>query len=514
MPAWCSPLSRRGIPRGLVTVIAIVALISSALVYTWARASYGATLPPSIRLVGSASHLTATRWGPGAVSIDFGAYVAAVNGPLEIRSARQDGSWLAQQVIRDTDGSVRKLVTLPEGSVTDIGQGLAGFFDVTITDSGGATVAQNSLNFCPVSGFGAGRIDDSGPDLPKYPEWCGGSLLTEKMVWGIDRGWTGSATSFSDGASYDLPDGTYQVTLQIARRYAKFFKVDPKYRTAAVTITVITEPSGPPPCDVSPCPPRPGAASSAGSVGPGRSRSPFDDSEAAFPHGANPRAPEVSAGASGTPDLVALAPFNLFLNTAEGGEQLEFAANVWNRGPGPMVVEGYRRPGRDVLDAYQYFYDRGARVGKRLVGELEYDSRDGHQHWHFTDFAQYRILDESGTNALRSGKEAFCLAPTDPIDLTVRGAVFRPGEVGLGTACGWSASIWIREVLPVGWGDTYYQGLPGQSFDISGLPNGTYFLEVKANPDGRLQESSTSNNTALTRFVIKGSPGARYAEVV
>ena len=62
-------------------------------------------------------------------------------------------------------------------------------------------------------------------------------------------------------------------------------------------------------------------------------------------------------------------------------------------------------------------------------------------------------------------------------------------------------------MLPSGWGDTYFQGLPGQSFDITDLPNGTYFIAVEANPDGLLIEGSTSNNTELREIKLRGTRG-------
>ena len=114
---------------------------------------------------------------------------------------------------------------------------------------------------------------------------------------------------------------------------------------------------------------------------------------------------------------------------------------------------------------------------------------------------------------LDSGKEAFCLAPTDPIDLTAPGAVWNPWLTSLATACGQQDSLWIREVLETGWGDTYTQYRPGQSFDITDLPNGKYFIKVQTNPDGVLLETSTHNNVALRVVHIHGKPGERTVTV-
>jgi hypothetical protein len=187
---------------------------------------------------------------------------------------------------------------------------------------------------------------------------------------------------------------------------------------------------------------------------------------------------------------------------------------VWNAGPSPLVVDGFRQPGQDMMDAYQYFYDQaGRQIGHAPTGTLEFDRRDGHDHWHFTDFASYQLLDASRREVVRSQKEAFCLVPTDPIDLTVRNANWKPFTTDLHTACGGETALSIREVLDVGHGDTYQQYLPGQAFDITDLPNGTYYIQVIANPDRRLYESDTRNNASLRKIILGGTPTDRTVTV-
>jgi hypothetical protein len=68
-------------------------------------------------------------------------------------------------------------------------------------------------------------------------------------------------------------------------------------------------------------------------------------------------------------------------------------------------------------------------------------------------------------------------------------------------------------VLETGWGDTYAQYRPGQSFEITTLPNGVYYIRVLANPDGVLLEGSAANNEALRKVKIHGRPGQRWVEV-
>ena len=211
------------------------------------------------------------------------------------------------------------------------------------------------------------------------------------------------------------------------------------------------------------------------------------------------------------PDLIPLPAFGMGIyHRRGGGDFLAFGANIWSAGPSPMVVEGFRRQNSDVMDAYEYFYDGDTPVGRAPVGTFEFDDRKGHHHWHMEQFARYSLLNADQTEVVLSTKQSFCLAPTDPIDLRLPTAEWSPswyGGGGLSTACGGSDAIWIREVLPVGWGDTYYQYVAGQSFDITHLPNGRYYVQVQANPTGSMIETTQDNNTSLRRVILKGKPG-------
>ncbi|CAL9334848.1 hypothetical protein SUDANB108_00146 [Streptomyces sp. enrichment culture] len=218
------------------------------------------------------------------------------------------------------------------------------------------------------------------------------------------------------------------------------------------------------------------------------------------------------------PDLRSLPAYGIIVSDGEkdipGKDYLAFSANVWNAGPAQLVVDGFRSPGKAKMDAYQYFYDaKGKQVGYTPTGTMEWDPRPGHVHWHFTDFASYRLLKADKKEAVRSGKEAFCLANTDAIDYTVKNANWHPYNTDLSTACGEENSISVREVLDVGSGDTYTQDLPGQSFDITDVPNGTYYIQVLANPEKRLKETNLDNNSALRKIVLGGKPGKRTVTV-
>jgi hypothetical protein len=75
-------------------------------------------------------------------------------------------------------------------------------------------------------------------------------------------------------------------------------------------------------------------------------------------------------------------------------------------------------------------------------------------------------------------------------------------------------SIWIRETLPVGWGDTYDRSVGGQAFNITTVPNGRYYIETRVNPGDLLQETTLANNVQLRRIRLGGRRGARTVQVM
>ena len=158
------------------------------------------------------------------------------------------------------------------------------------------------------------------------------------------------------------------------------------------------------------------------------------------------------------------------------------------------------------MDAYQYFFDgNGDQTGYQRVGEIHFHEAN-HQHWHFEDFARYRLLNEDMTLAVRSTKASFCLANTDAVDYTVPSADWKPENTDLSSACGGAGALSLREVLSAGSGDTYLQYRAGQAFRIGSLPDGDYYIrrgEPGRNTGGRnLVEGDNDNNDSLRKISI------------
>lgn len=461
---------------------ALAAVMLTGVLPTLTAPSATAGGASGLRLIRTTDEVVERRSRSGYVNLDPRMLLAAMGGNFEIQASRPDYDTPVAVIWNMPGGGS---VALPD-DVIDGWSGLRRFLHVTVTDRDGVAHYDRWTSFCPNT-WEKQRVGPDGPSFPEYPSYCGWNPFTLGMVYGIEQDWAASIGEGSYGALYArLEAGRYRMHVRVASKYVGLLDLDPVATSASVRLVV---------------------KGSHGRV-----------AELAAPRSGTgqptPGVPTVRApDPAGVPDLQPLPSWGISTRHTRQGDFLSFGANVWVAGNGPLVVEGFRREGEDVMDAYQYFYEDGEPVGRERVGEMEFDDRDGHGHWHFKQFAGYQLLAEDKQTVVVSTKEAFCLVPTDAIDLTLPAADLRPGWVGLYTSCGGRNDLWIREVLPVGWGDTYYQYLPGQSFEITDVPNGVYYVKVVANPDRQLHELDYTNNVRLRKVIIRGSPGHRRVEV-
>ncbi|MEJ3747663.1 lysyl oxidase family protein [Actinomycetes bacterium KLBMP 9797] len=468
--------------RNVRALAVATATVSTVLALSSTAAPAGPRWP-GLELVATAPAVTVERpFGRARVSLDLGAAMLAGRSPFEIRVSRRSyhDPVVAAQVVRD-HGGVR---TRPLGGdiVRDFG-GFLDFFHVTLTDAAGATVLDAVQDFCP-NGEST-RLAPGGRPASPYPHACSTNPFALGSVWGVQAGW-GTATTgpLQQVDTSAVPDGVYTARLEVTERYRRAFGIPAGAITVEVTLKTV--PPKPPVIEQPP---------------------PFAE--------ARPTGP-VTVPRHGRPDLVALPAWAVAVEGDSFGtpevetERLTFAANVWNAGSAPLVIAGFRRTGEAVLDSFQYFYDAaGNRTGYAPVGAMEWDSKDGHKHWHFQDFAAYRLLDSDFREVVRGPKEAFCVANTDAIDLLVRDAEWQPENTDLHTSCGKEDTQAIRQVLSSGHGDTYANSAPGRAIDIANVPNGTYYIEVAANPQHRIHETDVDNNVSLRKVILSGTAGER-----
>ena len=479
-------------PRALLPALTCLGTVAAGLALTTAAAPAAPDAPslprtsaatPAIELY-APDRLEAYAEGR-RVWTTAGLRVVAPSSDVEVWSYRTSYDSPIVSEVRTATGTT----ALPAGSMKDFGT-IDGFIVLDVRRAGSTKpVLHRKLDAC-LSSYGE-RVDPAAEPTSPYPRYCPFNPYTVGSVMGVQKGW--ASNIFESTGLRPLPIGTgrFVVESRIAKKFWPAFGLTEETATATTRLSV-----------------RNGCVDCGGRTG-------SHPEPAGTTHGRapGPRPTEASYGrvAGPVPDLRSLPAWGIGLNGKH--TTLRFSATVWNAGDSPLVIDGFRRRGEDVMDAYQYFFDSaGEQTGYQQVGTMEFHHAN-HNHWHFEDFARYDLLDADKNYVARSRKQSFCLANTDAVDYTVPGADWQPENTDLSTACGDEGALSIREVLSAGSGDTYAQYRAGQAFRIQDLPNGVYYIRVEGNPERNLTESDTTNNVADRRIRIGGSGAGRWVKV-
>ena len=483
--------SRWALRSAVVAVagMAAVAGLPAGLASAQATAAHSG---PELKLVAAERTVNVPRYGK-RVYIDPGVYVTAVGSPLQFDVARAGyGKPITgTQIISTAHGTVDR--PLPRKMMAGW-RGLRRFLRITVKNTAGKVVASSVGPFCP-DNYSPQRSGPKAPASSPFPQQCASDPFQLSNVWGIQRGWGVDASFIAPKLAY----GKYTVTVNVIRQWQRFLHLTARGSTATVHIKVVNGRKCGYPCPASHELRRPAAS------------------------GVLPKLPAsvptlTSPPASSLPDLVPLPSWGINVNhrgrkNTPGKDVLTFGATVWIGGSSRLDVEGFRSHGSPVMKAYQYFWKDGRIIGRARAGTMGFDRKPGHDHWHFEQFAQYRLLNAAKSLVVRSRKVGFCIAPTDGVNLLLPHALWIPTFTGFGGACGSTSALWVQEELPIGWGDTYEQYLPGQAFDVTSLPNGTYYVEVIANPEKVLHESNMKNDVSLRKIILGGTAGHRTVKV-
>lgn len=201
---------------------------------------------------------------------------------------------------------------------------------------------------------------------------------------------------------------------------------------------------------------------------------------------------ENSQSPSLLPDLIPLPARDISIRDNGWQKQLAFSTTYYNVGSGQLELVGdpdMRGIAEDhSRDVFQRIYRADNTFYYELVGNFEWHQE--HLHYHYSDFVDY-VLEPVSTEGdpLQQQKSTYCVRDVSRLSVE---------EVPKVDA---RYKICSKELqgVSVGWGDTYFHTYGDQFFDITGLESGTYRLSFIVNPNNRLTESSTDNNTA---FVI------------
>ena len=466
--------------RPLVPLVLGVALVMIATLFT-SQAAIAAT--PSVRLLVASTELTAERNKRDVMFVDPGAYITPVGEDFELIVNRPDyDTPITAKQVDPNSGLI--LRTFPDDHL-DGWSGLASFAHFTVVNGHGDTVASQDVSFCP---YATVRLSDESPLTSAYPFGCySGNPFFRGTVWGVDIGWASALSGsggYHDGGrlGWKAKGDAYTIRIEIDPEWVNLLSIAPSDATAQVHVSVAdrrtmsttdTQPASP-------------------------------QTSAAVPFASTPIVSQPDPAT--LPDFSALPAWGIGLKRG----YLNFNATEWNAGPGPMVVDGFRGDAESTMDAYQYFLHDGEPVGRALIGQLEYHA-GRHDHWHLKDFIRYSLLDADKKTIQISPKDSWCLVPTDAIDLSIPNADWNAYAQDLQSSCNFyqPGSLWVREVVPVGWGDTYGQYFNGGGFDISDLPNGRYYIRTEVNPGGSILEVTTANDTQDRLVLLRGGPRNR-----
>ena len=216
------------------------------------------------------------------------------------------------------------------------------------------------------------------------------------------------------------------------------------------------------------------------------------------------------------PDLVAEPPDVLqMLRDEDGAWTIRFTSVLVNVGEGDFILEGTKMGAGWLVEQAVPYSDGGAE-SVPVDAVMEWGG-DGHEHWHVSRVASYRLEplgDPSRTAPGVDGREdtkiGFCFFDSDKqLD---RG----PEDARFGhETCGNEDSDLFEMGLSPGWGDAYHFMLPGQSIDVSDLDDGSYRLWARADERGWFRETTRDNNLTWVDFELATSAdGLRTARVV
>jgi hypothetical protein len=182
--------------------------------------------------------------------------------------------------------------------------------------------------------------------------------------------------------------------------------------------------------------------------------------------------------------------------TSEPGHVLyRFNVAIPNQGDGTMEVFEVTHPNQ-IQDVYQIIYDSMGGFTETLMGSFMIDEDPPFGHLHLEGLAQYNLRDVTAGNGVGPTiatqlKTSHGLVDSVSYNLSLPGApptrvYTSPNANPLGVS--------------IGWADLYDKFIPTQRIDVTGVPDGQYWLEVVIDPNDMVQETDETNNT--TRILV------------
>lgn len=217
------------------------------------------------------------------------------------------------------------------------------------------------------------------------------------------------------------------------------------------------------------------------------------------------------------PDLVPEPPVDLRVRYENDGRvTVRFSSTLANIGEGDLTL----RATRTNSDTHEWQVDQEVTYSDAGADLIPTDAEmhwggDGHEHWHVKRVAVYTLyrLGDDGNVveddiALPDAKVGFCFYDHSPV-----GEAASEEGTYVVEACGEESETEIRVGMSPGWADIYGFDLPGQSIEVSNLPDGAYRVVAQADPDGFFAESDLDNNVTWIDFDLATIDDNRFAQM-
>ena len=220
------------------------------------------------------------------------------------------------------------------------------------------------------------------------------------------------------------------------------------------------------------------------------------------------------AGANGggpalLPDVIEEVPHHLQIQNTQQREWLRFSTTHINIGEGNLQIRGGGQIAPCDIDGVPY--DQCTIATQEILdaaGNVVQTHPAGvalfhpeHNHWHQSAVAEFKITTAASpsapaVNGIESEKITFCF-----VDVEFAGF----GGKVTGSDKKAKPRTYFEcngdlQGLASGWADSYHQSTPLQELDVTGLPDGVYFLTHFADPDGHWLEANDGNNFTWVKF--------------
>src|SRR5215212_376578 len=223
------------------------------------------------------------------------------------------------------------------------------------------------------------------------------------------------------------------------------------------------------------------------------------------------------------PNVVEEIPSHLGIQNDHQREWLRFSTTHINLGPGNLQIRGGGQIAPCTIDGVAYdqctvatqeVLDANGKVALTHPAGVAFFHPE-HNHWHQSGVAEFKLMRDNpvtGTQLAAGVKITFCF-----VDVEFTGLVGADKKAQPRTY--WECNGDLQG-LAAGWGDEYHQSTPLQELEVTGLPEGDYYLTHEADPDNHWLEgpSATSpgelDNFTWVKFHLDRMTGANPSVTV